>query len=56
MGKDRLLQLVAGGNPYMKKSEIVEVAFGGFGHTREYSFREVRNLLSNNFRIIQLEG
>ena len=52
----KLLTLIAGENPYMKKSEIVEGAFGGFGHIREYSFREVRNLLTNNFRIIALEG
>ena len=52
----KLIPLIAGENPYMKKSEIVEGAFGGFGHIREYSFREVRNLLTNYFRIITLEG
>ena len=52
----KLIPLIAGENPYMKKSEIVEGAFGGFGHIREYSFREVRNLLTYYFRIITLEG
>lgn len=52
----KLIFLLVGENPYMKKSEIIEGAFGGFGHIREYSFREVRNLLTNNFRIISLEG
>lgn len=52
----KLIPIIVGENPYMKKSEIVEGAFGGFGHIREYSFREVRNLLMNDFRIIKLEG
>ena len=52
----KLLMLIVGENPYMKKFEIIEGAFGGFGHIREYSFREVRNLLTNNFKIIALEG
>ena len=52
----KLIQLNVGENPYMKKSEIIEGAFGGFGHIREYSIREVRNLLTNNFKIIAIEG
>lgn len=52
----KLIPLIVGENPYMKKSEIIEGAFGGFGHIREYSIREVRNLLTNNFKIIAIEG
>lgn len=52
----KLIHLLIGENPYMSKSEIIDGAFGGFGHIREYSYKEVRNLLSNHFRIIILEG
>ena len=45
-----------GENPYMKKSDIINGVFGGFGHIREYSFREVKKLLINDFRIVILEG
>lgn len=52
----KLICLLKGENPYMKKSEIINGVFGGFGHIREYSFREVKNLLNNDFKIIFLEG
>ena len=52
----KLIYLLKGQNPYMKKSEIINGVFGGFGHIREYSFREVKKLLSNDFKIIILEG
>ena len=52
----KLMSLIKGWNPYMKKSEIIEGSFGGFGHLREYSFNEVKNLLTGNFKILTLEG
>lgn len=52
----KLTDLVFGRNPYMVKTDILEGSFGGFGHIREYSFREVRNLLSGYFNIIELMG
>ena len=37
----KLIPLLIGENPYMKKEEIINGSFGGFGHIREYSFRQV---------------
>ena len=52
----KVLALIIGQNPYMKKSEILSGVFGGYGHIREYSFREVRELLHNHFKIIKIQG
>lgn len=52
----KLIPLLIGENPYMKKEEIINGSFGGFGHIREYSFREVKRLLSNDFQIVKLMG
>jgi hypothetical protein len=52
----KLSMLVLGKNPYMNKKQILDGAFGGFGHIREYSFEETKKMLSQYFDIIKLRG
>ncbi|PYB68466.1 hypothetical protein DMB44_03755 [Thermoplasma sp. Kam2015] len=52
----KIVSLNFGKNPYMTKDQILNGSFSGYGHIREYSFNEVKTLLSKNFRIIRLEG
>lgn len=52
----KIITILLGKNPYMTKEQILNGSFGGFGHIREYSFQEVRNMLTKEFNIIKLLG
>lgn len=50
------IKVVLGNNIYWSKKEIVNGVYGGFGHIREYSLNEIRDLVSNYFKIIEIKG
>lgn len=45
-----------GQNIYWNKSNIIRGVYGGFGHIREYTFSEVKGLLSEHFDILCIRG
>lgn len=53
----RRLKLLFGKNIVGTKTEIIHGVYGGYGHIREYTFKEVKRLLtSTGFEIVRLEG
>jgi SAM-dependent methyltransferase len=50
------LRVLAGLNVYWSKDKIVNGVYGGWGHLREYSFREVDSLLKPHFDILLTKG
>ena len=52
----RRIDVILGKNVHWPKKDIVSGVFGGYGHIREYAKYEIKNLLLNEFRYIQLYG
>lgn len=52
----RLNMLLWRQNIYWPKDAIINGVFGGFGHIREYTYSEVKELLSRDFKIFNLYG
>jgi len=50
------LRLLFGRNIFWPKNEIVKGVFGGYGHLREYTFQEIKGLLEDDFKILEMEG
>lgn len=48
--------LLLGRNIFWPKQRIIHGVYGGFGHIREYTFREVQGLLNEKFSIIRIKG
>lgn len=50
------INVLIGRNIFWNKTNIVNGVFGGFGHIREYTFKEVKELLCNYFARVRLQG
>ena len=50
------LNVLFGRNIYWSKDWIINGVFGGFGHIREYTYSEVTELLSKEFKILSEYG
>ena len=50
------IKMMLGKNIYWSKKDIVHGVYGGYGHIREYSLTEIRNLVSDYFKIMKING
>jgi len=50
------LKVILGKNIYWNKNDIINGVYGGYGHIREYSAKEIKNLIEKYFKIINIKG
>lgn len=50
------LNALTGKNIYWDKKDIVNGVYGGYGHIREYTVKEIKGLVSKYFRIRRIAG
>jgi SAM-dependent methyltransferase len=50
------LRAVTGGNVFPAKKDILHGVFGGYGHIREYTMTEIRDLLAPRFEDLEVSG
>ncbi len=50
------ISVLRGKNIFWSKNDIVKGVYGGYGHIREYTVDEIRNLVSRYFKIEKLTG
>lgn len=50
------LMLLLGVNIHWSKNDILHGAFGGYGHLREYTVKEIVGLVSRHFTVLRVTG